>query len=299
MDCPVCKLHDVPDGMNTCPGCGTDLKPLRQMEDVVASLYNDGLQSAKNKNWASAEHSLRAAIMLDSHNSAVRVLYGKVLWKQGKYTDARHEWQKASEIEPNAQDIQQLLTMKASPMVLRPFLSESHFKILASILIIALVTILVISMQTTSTHIRGLELYVQNHSIGNREYQITLETLHATQDNYENLQRESLSYQDAHTHSNDEYLQMVTKGRDDLNRLAADYNEYQKNHLYSNDSYYDLEKSLAREVNKRAILEEIIQQERMPFKKSGTMETRPTKDNEGIPSHSTNERMYESDTFPK
>ena len=77
MRCPVCPNPDVPADQTACPNCGTDLSPIRRVQELPARWYNEALALLQRGDNAAAIAKLCAAAELDPQSEPVKQLLAK------------------------------------------------------------------------------------------------------------------------------------------------------------------------------------------------------------------------------
>ena len=109
MKCPVCPQSDIPDGAAECPSCGTDLLPIQRVRELAKGRFNEAVRLVDIGAFDSACARLAAAIVEDNSFVQARTLLGKLLWRLGQADAAVRQWQQATALAPEDEEIRGLL----------------------------------------------------------------------------------------------------------------------------------------------------------------------------------------------
>lgn len=107
--CPVCPAARIPAEADTCPSCGTDLRPLQRARELPRLHYNQALELARLGAWDSAMLRLSAALALDETFWEARRFLGKLLWETGAEAEAIRQWRLAARLAPQDQELTESL----------------------------------------------------------------------------------------------------------------------------------------------------------------------------------------------
>ena len=110
MKCPVCPIDPVPEGATVCPGCGTDVSPLRRIEELGAALYCEAVKLAKDDATDEAIARASGVLALDGRNAKARKLLGKLLWGKGQIREAAQQWERAAALTPDDEQLRNLVS---------------------------------------------------------------------------------------------------------------------------------------------------------------------------------------------
>ena len=78
MHCPVCPNPTIPPDQTACANCGTDITPIRRLQELPARLYNEALALLHKGENDRAVAKLSAAAELDAQSEPIRALLAKV-----------------------------------------------------------------------------------------------------------------------------------------------------------------------------------------------------------------------------
>jgi len=100
MNCPVCPANNIPDESDTCPGCGTDLSPLRRVRELSSALYQEAIDLANNGATDIAVQKTVSSLCLDEQQVEARVFLGKLHWKKRQFQEALDQWSRVTAASP-------------------------------------------------------------------------------------------------------------------------------------------------------------------------------------------------------
>lgn len=95
------KCGSVLSETEYCNSCGADVKIYKKIIRMSNSMYNAGLEKAKNKELSGAADMLRRSIMMDKNNIQARNLLGLVYYEMGEFVDALSQWVISKNIKPD------------------------------------------------------------------------------------------------------------------------------------------------------------------------------------------------------
>lgn len=90
MKCPNCKAENLKG--YTCNNCGVDTVLFTKTVKISHTLYNKGLEQAKNMDLWGATDSLTKSINFNKNNIVARNLLGLIYYEIGKIGDALKQW---------------------------------------------------------------------------------------------------------------------------------------------------------------------------------------------------------------
>ena len=109
MKCPVCPIDPVPEGASACPGCGTDVSPLRRLEGLGAALCHEAAQLARDSALDEAITRACGALTADGRNVEARKLLGKLWWRKGRVCEALKQWEQAAALASDDRQLKDLI----------------------------------------------------------------------------------------------------------------------------------------------------------------------------------------------
>jgi nucleoid-associated protein YgaU len=98
--CPIDETP-LPAGQSVCPACGEDLGLLVAMRQLPLRLYRQGVQLARAGDRAAAAAMLNAAVAAAPAMPEPRIVLGKLLAQQERYSDAIASWRQVLALDPD------------------------------------------------------------------------------------------------------------------------------------------------------------------------------------------------------
>lgn len=108
MQCPVCPFSEIPPDAPQCPNCGTELGPLRRVQELCGAQYNDALRLGEAGAADAAALRLAGCLALDEQFVPARRLLGKILWQQGRRDEAVFHWRRGLAVAPQDEELKAL-----------------------------------------------------------------------------------------------------------------------------------------------------------------------------------------------
>lgn len=116
--CPVCPFDRLTPDMLACPACGTDLTPLRRVQELPLLLLNDAIGYARTRDFGSAIAGLTVAARFPRARGRALLLLGKCEARRGDAAAAMAHWDQASaagEAAAARECLEALAAMPTSP----------------------------------------------------------------------------------------------------------------------------------------------------------------------------------------
>jgi len=91
--CPVTGcMQENPVPVESCQGCGADLRAYAAALKLADLHFNLGLAAAGEHNYERAKHELGACLSLRHKDEEAMLVLGKVYWAAGEKRNARRIW---------------------------------------------------------------------------------------------------------------------------------------------------------------------------------------------------------------